>query len=295
METEDTNAASSEQQREVEHTSGNVATGVSTDVPATNTDIEDVTLEAPTTETPRRVVIEDEPASEDQSSASTIEEHNAQVEAEREARNQKDLEDEAEEARQDLEKLAPKTGAVRRMIGKPPEMGGKENEYAIYIQEKLPWMPRQKFLSLVSRTMSTAVKSTGGEIGGMDEIINSDSGSLLERGRKFMARDINDAAGFMSLIFELIGYAPQFMTDAYMLWLNVPSRDYDFAKAYFESPWNPEASKWGLKDEEHEDIINTFIDQNYDEIRKYFLETLPGIVKRVSLHERKLIRTKARA
>jgi len=219
------------------------------------------------------------------SSADVIAEHNKQVQEEKEEQKKKSDEELVEEARLELEALQPTTHAVRRLIGKPPEHGGKETEYAVYVQEPMPYMARAKFYSLVTRTISEAIKATGGEVGNLNELM-SGNGSLLERSRNFVARDISDAAGFMALIFELMGEMPDFLTDCYMLWLDVPRKDYDFAKYIFHSNYDPENNKWGLKDEVHVEILETFIDQNYENIRQYFLETLPGIVARASLHER---------
>lgn len=191
-----------------------------------------------------------------------------------------------EKAQKELEALDPQTKAKRWMIGKPPEYGGGERDYAIYVQEKLPWMARQKFFSLVGRTMATAIKASGGDVGGMSDVFGDDGGSLIERGRRLTSRDFSDASSFMALAFELVGYAPNFLSECYCIWLNVPRLDRDWARERFNEPWNPEADDWGLKDEDHEEIINTFIDQNYEEIRRFFAEVLPRMAKRISLHER---------
>src|SRR5574339_119165 len=98
------------------------------------------------------------------------EKHNAEVQAEWEKEEQERQEKEIEEARADLEKLAPQTGAHRWVIGKGPEHGGNQNDYRVFVQEKLPWIPRGKFFALVSRTMSDAIKVSGGDIGGMADV-----------------------------------------------------------------------------------------------------------------------------
>lgn len=213
-------------------------------------------------------------------------EHNAEVEAEWEKTEKERREREMEEARADLDKLNPRTSAKRWVIGKGPEQGGNQNDYRVFTQKKLPWIPRGQFFGLVSRTMSDAIKVTGGEIGGMGDIFGPDAGSLRERGARLTSRDFSDAASFLALAFELVSYAPNFLVDCYCLWLNVPSDDRDWAIQHFSEPWSPEDNQWGLTDEQHEEIVNTFIDQNYEDIRRFFVETLPGMAKRVALHER---------
>lgn len=192
---------------------------------------------------------------------------------------------EIEEARAELAKLEPTTEPVRWVIGKPPENGGKETQYSIYIQDKLPWMPRQQFFSLVSRTLAQALKASG-ESASLGDMFSGDLNSLREYGQRLSQRDFTDAAQFMTLLLELIGYSPDFMVDAYLILLDVPRGERGWARIRFSEPWRPEKDQWGLKDEDHEKIITTFIDQNYEEVRSFFVEKLPAIGRRVALHER---------
>lgn len=217
---------------------------------------------------------------------SAVERQNAEAEEKRRQNEQESREKEIEKAQAELEKLDPTTDPVRRVIGQPPEHGGGEDNYLTLVQDKLPWMPRQRFFALVGKTMSTAIKATGGDVGGMADVFGAEGGSLIERGRRLTQRDFTDAASFFSLAMELVGYSPDFLIECYVIWLDVPRRDRGWAKQRFNEPWDPEKGKWGLKDEDHEDIIQTFIDQNYEEIRRFFVETLPGIARRVALHER---------
>jgi len=250
--------------------------------------------EAPEQKVPERVIersvgesIEGESSEPPRTDDSVLEEHNKQVQEETVVDEEAKAREEIEKAQKELEALDPETNAVRWIIGKPPEHGGKEKEYAAYIQERLPWIPRQKFFSLVARTMSSAVRDSGGTIGGMSDILNDeDGGTAIERGRRWVQKDFGDVASFMTLLFELIGHSPKFTIEAYKIWLNVPRGDREWAEHHFSIPWNPAQSQWGLKDEDHEKIVNTFIDQNYEEIRRFLTEVLPSIMKRMALHER---------
>lgn len=217
---------------------------------------------------------------------SKAEEQAQDVEAQRAEKAEKEREREIEEAREELDKLEPSNKPVRWMIGKTPEHGGTEKQYSIYVQDKLPWMPRQQFFALVSRTFAQALKASGGNVGGMGDIFGDEGGSLIERGRRLTQRDLTDASQFMALAFELVGYSPDFLIDCYVILLDVPRAERAWAQARFSETWDPEKEKWGLKDEQHEEIIQTFIDQNYEEIRRFFVVTLPAMGRRVALHER---------
>jgi hypothetical protein len=217
----------------------------------------------------------------------TVEEQTTQAEHDRVEREDKKRESDMEEARKALEALEPTTMAVRWMIGKTPEYGGNEKQYSIYVQDKLPWMQRQRFFALVSRTFSQALKQSGGAVGGMGDIFGAEeSGSLIERGRRLTQRDITDASQFMQLAFELVGYSADFLVECYLILLDVPRAEHEWARIRFAEGWDPEREKWGLKDEDNEKIIQTFIDQNYEEIRSFFVVTLPNLGKRIALHER---------
>lgn len=198
---------------------------------------------------------------------------------------------EAEEAEAALEALDPSTDARRWVIGKPPQEGGKDTQYSVYIQRPMAWMPRQRFFALLGKTMSQAIRATGGSVGGMSDIFGDEGGSLVERGRRLSQRDFQDASSFFSLAMELIGYSPDFLLESYILWLDVPRTERTWAKTILDMPYCPEEDKWGLREGEHLEIIQTFIDQNYEDIRRFFIETLPDLGRRVALHEKSKIRT----
>lgn len=217
---------------------------------------------------------------------SKVEQQNAELQDQKQSEAEAEREREIETARLELDKLEPRTVPVRWMVGKTPEHGGNEKQYSIYVQDKLPWMPRQQFFSLVARTFSQAIKSSGGNVGNMADVFGGEGGSLVERGRRLTERDLTDASQFMALAFELIGYSADFLIDCYVILLSVPRNEREWARMRFSEPWDPDADKWGLKDEHHEQIIQTFIDQNYEEIRRFFVETIPDLGRRIALHEK---------
>lgn len=205
----------------------------------------------------------------------------------------KKREKEIAEAQAELEALDPWTEPRRWVIGKPPEHGGKEDEYSIYVQDTLPWMARARFFALVAKTFSDAIKESGGSVGGFGDVFADDGGggSLIERGRRLTQRDFTDISQFMSLAFDLVAYSPDFLLKCYVIWLDVPREERGWAMKRFNEPWKPDEKKWGLKDEDYRELAQTFIDQNYEEIRAFFVEELPAIAKRVALHEKKKERT----
>lgn len=175
----------------------------------------------------------------------------------------------------------------RWIVGKPPEHGGQDREYSVYVQQPLGWMARQRFFALVSAALSKAIRASGGEVAGMGDIFGNSGGTIRERGEKLMQRDWQDASTFMALAAELSAYVPDLFLEFYCVWLQVPPAERPWAKLIFEQPYDPERNLWGFTDNQHRTIVGTFIDQNYEELRGYFTEDLPAIARRVVANERK--------
>jgi hypothetical protein len=192
---------------------------------------------------------------------------------------------EVKEAEEALKILESAVDGKRWVIGKPPEEGGKETEYSVYTQLPLGYMARNRLFSLIGRTFSLAIKATGGSVGGMDDIFGAGGGSLIERGRRLGARDFQDATQFFSLAMELIGYAPDFLSDFYAIVLDVPVSERGWFREVIEQPRRPDDDKWGMSEDDGILMIEIFIDQNYEDIRRFFIERLPRIGRRAAQRE----------
>lgn len=184
-----------------------------------------------------------------------------------------------------IEILDAKVDPKRWVIGKPPEHGGKETEYSIYVQRKLGWMARMRFFSLVGDTLANAVKAGGVLNMGMSDIFGPGGGSVRQRMQQLTEQDFADAASFVALAAQLVAYSPDFLLDCYCIWLDVPMSERPWAKLVMDQPWEPSAEKWGLKEDEGMEMIEYFIDQNYEEIRSFFVQKLPALARRVSQKE----------
>jgi hypothetical protein len=190
---------------------------------------------------------------------------------------------EAEEA---MEILEPLVEAKRWVVGKPPEEGGKSTEFSVYTQQPLGYMARNRMFSLIGRTMSAAIKATGGSVGGMEDVFGAGGGTLIERGRRLGARDFQDASQFFTLAMELVGYVPDFLSDFYSIALEVPvGGERAWFREVIEIPYRPDQDQWGMSEDMGIEIIEIFIDQNYEDIRRFFIERLPRIGRRAAQRE----------
>lgn len=206
----------------------------------------------------------------------------SQVEAVQAAADVDKAREETEEA---LDILESKIDPHRWVIGKPPENGGTEDEFSIYYQRPLGYMARMRFFALVSNTIADAIKSGGSINFGGSDIFGQSGGSIRQRAAQLSTEDFADAASFMALAMQLISYAPEFLMDCYIIWLDVPPAERQWAKLVMEQSRDPERNKWGLTEDDGLEMIEIFIDQNYDDIRDFFGVKLPRLVQRVRERE----------
>lgn len=207
-------------------------------------------------------------------------------ESEEGAQEGDDKETEGEEVEDAFEALEPMADARTWIIGKPPKEGGKEDQYSEYIQKPLGYMPRQRFFGLVFKTVSESIKAGGVLDLGMDDVFGGGAGSIRQRFQQLTAQDFTDAGSFVALAAQLAANTPDFLLDCYCIWLDVPAQERAWAKATMNQPYDPEREKWGLTEEQGFEMIEIFIDQNYEDIRAFFVERLPRLVTRIRSRER---------
>jgi hypothetical protein len=82
-----------------------------------------------------------------------------------------------------------------------------------------------------------------------------------------------------------VGYAPDFLGEFYSIVLEVPYRERTWFKDVIEQAARPDEDKWGLSEDDGIEMIEIFIDQNYEDIRRFFAERLPRIAKRARQRE----------
>ena len=196
------------------------------------------------------------------------------------------IEEEIREADEAMEILEPKIEAKRWIIGKPPEEGGKDTQFSVYTQQPLGFMARNRLYALIGRTMAEAIKTTGGSVGGMEDVFGaSSSGTIIERTQRLGKRDLADASQFFTMAMELVSYVPDFLSEFYAIVLDVPYGERTWFKQLIEQPYRPYDDKWGLDEDAGIEMVEIFIDQNYEDIRRFFTERLPKIAQRASQRE----------
>ena len=90
-------------------------------------------------------------------------------------------------------------------------------------------------------------------------------------------QDFADADTFVQALGKLLSHAPKFLTDSYCIWLGVPDYQRDLVSAMLAAP----VDEGGLSDEQGMEIIEVFIDQNYEALDTFFRERIQGLQARV--------------
>lgn len=166
-----------------------------------------------------------------------------------------------------LEALAPKTQPVIRKIGVDPDV--RE-----YTQRPLAFVAKIQFFSVVGDVMDKALSGDNAmTVGHLFEAPEMRAGSLR-------AEDFRDADTFVQAVAKLVKYSPTFMLDCYCIWLAVPDFEQEWAKEVMALP----EDEGGLSDEVGVDIIETFIDQNWEALETFFRERIGKIQKRIQSH-----------
>jgi hypothetical protein len=147
---------------------------------------------------------------------------------------------------------------VRKIV----DAQGNDREY---VQKPLSFVGKIQFLSYIGEVLDKAMS-------GQNALQLNSLFDVPVRGDVLSAQDFADAQTFVQAIGKLLVYAPDFLPKSYCIWLRVPEYERDWAIAAMEE---------SLSDEEGLDIIETFIDQNWETLQGFFAEKLPRVSKRL--------------
>jgi hypothetical protein len=150
---------------------------------------------------------------------------------------------------------------------------GPEGMEQTYVQKPLSFIGKMQWFSLVGEVLDRAM-------GGDNPLTvgNLLSGPGIRAGGTVSASDFRDADTFVHAVGKLVRFAPDFLLDSFCIWLNVPNHEREMVKHLMDQP--PEEG--GLSDDDGLEIMERFIDQNYDAIDSFFRDKLGLLQKRVS-------------
>lgn len=156
-----------------------------------------------------------------------------------------------------VEKIIPNKDPVERTLT-------YEEVERTYTQRPLSYFRKIEFIGLLGKTLDEIIE-TGVDL---DSIFGDVAPTSMG---DFNPNNLGELTQFVSAIAKLASYAPDFIKEAYVIALNVPRNEKLFAYEALEL----------IDDELGEDILVTFIDQNYKELESFFTERLRGVGDRI--------------
>jgi hypothetical protein len=136
-----------------------------------------------------------------------------------------------------------------------------------YTQRPLLYFPKMEFFGLVGEAIEKAMAANEGT-----SINSLLSGPNLRDPSALTLSDFSDAEQFLAVVGKLLNYMPDFLAKSYCIWLDVPDN---------QRVWAMEALKQTLTDDEGIEIIEIFIDQNWDAIEDFFRVKIGSLRDRV--------------
>lgn len=174
----------------------------------------------------------------------------------------------ADEAKTDaeiLDTIVPRKEPRVWIIG-PPDME------RTYVQKELSFLGKMQWFSLVGEALDKALSGPSGMS------LNSLFSAPGMATGQFRVENFRDADMFVQAISKLLSAMPNFLLRSYLIWLNVPDYDNEVVEGLMKLP----PDEGGLKDDDGMEMIETFLDQNYDALASFFTERLGQLQARIS-------------
>jgi len=168
-----------------------------------------------------------------------------------------------------LDILKPKAEPKKWVIGVDPY----QREYT---QAPLSFIGKMQWFALVGDVLEKAM--SGDNALSMNNLLSAPQG----RDEALTMEDFRDADTFIQAVGKLLVYAPTFMQDSFCIWLGVPEYDRSTVKDIMQMP----VAEGGLSDDDGLEMIEIFIDQNYEAIDGFFREKLAGLRDRVQARQK---------
>lgn len=147
---------------------------------------------------------------------------------------------------------------------------GPEDFRRTYVQKPLSFIAKMQWFSLVGEVLDKALSGPEGMS------LNSLFSTPTRTGELRM-QDFRDADTFVQAIGKLLAAAPEFLVDSYIIWLNVPDYDHEVMRTIMKLP----PDEGGITDDQGIEIIEVFLDQNYEALADFFTQRISQLQKRV--------------
>lgn len=143
---------------------------------------------------------------------------------------------------------------------------GEGDAEITFVQKPLTFFGKMELFSLLGESVNKAMKE--GELSLFDIF------DVPEQGLSMNTSDLKEADLFIKAISIILGYAPDFLKDLYCVALHVPKGEREYVKMLMDDP--------GISDEVALQIMDIFIEQNWEAIYDFFTKKLSPIIKKIT-------------
>ena len=142
---------------------------------------------------------------------------------------------------------------------------GTENELVL-VQRPLTFFGKLEFFSVVGKAIESAL-GDGVSIAELLEVPDRQAGAPLS------AETFKEADTFAKAVANLIQYVPEILLDLYCVVFAVPRHEREYVKMRMEHE---------LTDEQGFQVLDRFLDQNWDVLTSFFTDRILPLVSKVS-------------
>lgn len=162
---------------------------------------------------------------------------------------------------------------------------GKDDFQKTYIQCELSVIGSAQWFKLLGEVLEEAM--TGDNALSLNSLLSPPTPG--QQGR-FQMEDFQEADMFVTALGKLLTVMPEFLEKSICIWLDVPDYEQELITALMRrSP-----TKGGMSHDMFEDIVSTFIDQNYAEIDRFFRERFPRLRDRYRARAKEASQSRSR-
>lgn len=149
---------------------------------------------------------------------------------------------------------------------------GKDAYEFKFVQRSLNFFQKLEVFSILGGALNRAMSGDDGIT--ISELLEGPSAV----GGTITDTNIREADTFIQAIAKLVQYAPDLLSDLYMVFLAVPRGQRELVKELMEQP----VAEGGLSDEDGFAILDTFIDQNWNVMIDFFTQRILPLANKIS-------------
>jgi hypothetical protein len=145
---------------------------------------------------------------------------------------------------------------------------GDEIEEREFVQKPLTYFDKIKYFGMVGQTLDAILAVDSGIT--LNTLL-SGSSTQFDANNPMASLAGQDMDSFIGLLIRMAGFAPDFLKKSYLIWLGVPMNEREWADQALDS----------IDDEMGVQILETFVDQNWEAVEDFFTKYARRVWARV--------------